>query len=159
MATLKTLVVSCIQQGYFIPLLLNLFQPYASPNLSTCIFSTWEEDPCEWGCQLVFIISRVPSNVPGTQEIFDEHLLNVWAPSMSKRCAFSSYLNVVLITHLQVRYHDSYHPNKLSGTQIGEVTCSKLHSWWLMDSHLSVKIQSSCFFHLTVFEEGKHKAK
>lgn len=150
--TLKTSVVSCTQQGDFIPLLLNLSQPYLLPCvlicLNTFILSTWE-DPWEPGCQLVlFTISRVPSNVPSTQQIFNECLLNVCAPSLSRHCvhgAFPSHWYVVLITSLPDRYYDSYQANKIAGTQTREVTCSKLHSWWLMDPPLPGRLQSSCF--------------
>lgn len=68
------------------------------------------------------------------------YLMNIyWMSKHLLRASVVHFIHIwMLITNLQVRYNDSYHPNKLSGTQIGEVTCSKLHSWWLMDSHLSV---------------------
>lgn len=116
--------------------------------LKTCILSTWE-DPWALGCQLVlFTISRVPSNVPSMQQILNERLGNVWAPSVSRHCvsgAFSSHWYVVLLTPLQERYYYSCRSNKIAGTQAGEVTCSKPHSWCSMDFHLSVGLQRSRF--------------
>lgn len=140
-STLETLVVSRTAKSFhssFIELISTIpLLPCESICLYLRIFSTRVEDPWELSCQLVLFIYL---QYLGMYLACSRHFMNVyWVTStfMSKYCAnsaLSSRLYVVLVTLQQDRYYYSYHSNKISGTQISEVTCSKLHCWWVINS-------------------------
>lgn len=150
---LETSVASNTQQRAFMSLLLNLSQPEHLSQVFwfVCIPSILftGEDPWELKCQPVLFIylSAVPSNVSGMWQTFNRCLLNDQATLMRRH---------VPRVHFFIFVCSTYHSP--AGDRAQFLSCQqniwgldrwndlfKLHSWWVTDSHLFVRLQGSWF--------------